>query len=77
LTVPTADVFRTFQPGPRYRVQSDIGFSCHGAAAMSAKKIGQALRDMGPLMLIALLVPGGMVIAWLIYVIRRRSRARP
>lgn len=42
---------------------------------MSARKIGQVLRDMGPLMLIALLVPGGMIIAWVIYLVRRRYRA--
>lgn len=40
---------------------------------MSASKIGKVLRDMGPLMLIAILVPGGMLIAWVIYLLRRRS----
>ena len=44
---------------------------------MSARKIGKVLRDMGPLMLIALLVPGGMLIAWVIYLLRRRYRRYP
>jgi len=41
---------------------------------MSARKIGKVLRDMGPLMLIALIVPGGSLIAGLIYLLRRYSR---
>jgi hypothetical protein len=32
------------------------------------------LRDMGPLMLIALLVPGGTLIAAAIYFLRRKAR---
>jgi hypothetical protein len=39
---------------------------------MSKEKFGKVLRDMGPLMLIALLLPGGLVIAWVIYVLRRK-----
>ena len=39
---------------------------------MSKDKIGKVLRDMGPLMLVALLVPGGTLIAPLIYLLRRR-----
>jgi hypothetical protein len=39
---------------------------------MSAGKLGKVLRDAGPLMLIALIVPGGMLIAWVIYLLRRR-----
>ena len=42
---------------------------------MTARKIGKVLRDMGPLMLVALVVPGGMVIAAVIYWVRRRFRA--
>lgn len=39
---------------------------------MSARKIGKVLRDMGPLVLIALLVPGGTLIAAVIYWLRRK-----
>ena len=41
---------------------------------MSSSKIGKVLRDMGPLMLIALLVPGGSFIVGAVYLIRRYSR---
>jgi hypothetical protein len=40
---------------------------------MEARKIGKVLRDMGPLMFIALLVPGGTVIAAVIYFFQRRK----
>ena len=40
---------------------------------MAARKIGKVLRDMGPLMLIALLVPGGTLIVAAVYFLRRKS----
>jgi hypothetical protein len=53
---------------------SDAVIPPTGATAMSASKIGKVLRDMGPLMLVALLVPGGTLIAAFIYWLRRKSR---
>jgi hypothetical protein len=41
---------------------------------MAIRKIGNVLRDLGPLMLIALLVPGGTLIVGAIYLLRRNSR---
>ena len=38
---------------------------------MATTKIGKVVRDLGPLMLIALLVPGGSLIAAVIYLLRR------
>lgn len=40
-------------------------------------KIGKVLRDMGALVLIALLVPGGTLIVALICLLRRRNAHRP
>ena len=42
---------------------------------MSAR-ISKTVRDLGPMMLIALLVPGGTLIVALVYFLRR-SRAQP
>jgi hypothetical protein len=39
---------------------------------MTKTKIGKVLRDMGPLMLVALLVPGGTLIAAAMYFLRRK-----
>jgi hypothetical protein len=39
---------------------------------MNRTKIGKVLRDMGPLMLVALLVPGGTLIAAAMYFLRRK-----
>ena len=37
---------------------------------MNKNKIGKIVRDLGPLMLVALLVPGGSLIVGLIYFLR-------
>jgi hypothetical protein len=44
---------------------------------MEKKTLGKVLRDMGPLMLIALLVPGGTLIAAVIYFFQRRNSRTP
>jgi hypothetical protein len=42
---------------------------------MTKDRIGKVLRDMGPLMLIALVVPGGTLIAGLIYLLAKLKDA--
>jgi hypothetical protein len=39
---------------------------------MQGSRIGKVVRDLGPLMLIALLIPGGTLIAGLVYFLRRK-----
>jgi hypothetical protein len=39
---------------------------------MARSKIGKVIRDLGPLMLVALLVPGGSLIAAVVYFFQRR-----
>jgi len=42
---------------------------------MTTRKIGKVLRDMGPLMLIAILIPGGTLIVGAIYLLRNSAKA--
>ena len=42
---------------------------------MTTRRIGKVLRDMGPLMLIAILVPGGTLIVGAIYLLRHAARS--
>lgn len=44
---------------------------------MTTRRIGKVLRDMGPLMLIALLVPGGTLIVGAICLLRSARSTAP
>jgi hypothetical protein len=62
-----------FSSGPRGAHSGSIDTRPVPPGAAMQNKIGKIMRDMGPLMLIAILVPGGTLIAAAIYFFQRRN----